>query len=405
MADSPGRKKRVASLTDAPRHTPVKVGAIEAPGDPSTPPSHFEPPSPGADREIFARHALMPPAHAATSPSGAASSTGATSPPKAERSARLPDADEAKRATEKKRSTSFPSAVADELPKRRFSFPKMGTLFLRAPVAPRAPQPRPVATAAPPKPAGPATSPRVAAKRRAGGAACRNKAALMHPRDMTVGSPDDRVTLVLDLDETLVRSSFDSGFNADFVAPFALNGSWCTARVRKRPFVDDFLLRVSRHFELVVMTAGVEPYASLVLDTLDTRRLIEKRFYRDSCTKTPDGLLVKDLHRLRRDLARTVLVDNSPNAYLWHPRNAIDVSDFVGDGADSELPVIAAFLEKIKDCDDLRPHLPHWRRGGDYDPGPLRNAREDDDDDAEAAAEGAGDATVDGWSLSDLKIA
>ena len=194
------------------------------------------------------------------------------------------------------------------------------------------------------------------------------------PTRPPVGSPllpardpsDSRITLVLDLDETLVRSSFDCTFEFDFEAPFALNGCWCTARVRKRPFVDDFLQRVSQNFELVLMTAGVEPYASLVLDILDDRRTLEYRFYRDSCTKTDTGLLVKDLSRFNRDLQRTIIVDNSPNAYLWHPQNAVDVDDFVGDSRDRQLCTVADFLEVIKDAKDIRPHLSHWRKGKNY---------------------------------------
>jgi len=185
---------------------------------------------------------------------------------------------------------------------------------------------------------------------------------LLPPRD----PQDTRITLVLDLDETLVRSSFDCTFEFDFEAPFALNGCWCTARVRKRPLVDDFLLRVSQHFELVLMTAGVEPYASLVLDILDERRVLEYRFYRDSCTKTDTGLLVKDLSRFNRDLDRTIIVDNSPNAYLWHPQNAVDVDDFVGDMRDRQLATVADFLDVIKEAKDVRPHLGHWRKGKNY---------------------------------------
>ena len=171
---------------------------------------------------------------------------------------------------------------------------------------------------------------------------------MLAPRDPS----DPRITLVLDLDETLVRSSFDAAFAADFEAPFTLNGARCTARVRKRPFVDEFLKRVSQKYELVVMTAGVKPYAKLVLDLLDKHGVLKARFYRESCTKTATGLLVKDLGRLNRDLKRTIVVDNSPNAYLWHPEHAVDVSDFVGDPQDEELAVLADFLDIIHDVED-----------------------------------------------------
>lgn len=195
------------------------------------------------------------------------------------------------------------------------------------------------------------------------------------PRRPAVGNPllpprsdpgDKRITLVLDLDETLVRSSFDMTFEFDFEAPFTLNGCWCTARVRKRPLVDTFLDRVSKHFELIVMTAGVEPYASLVLDILDKNRVLDYRFYRDSCTKTDHGLLVKDLSRFNRPMDKIIIVDNSPNAYLWHPNNAVDIKDFVGDQRDTELNTVADFLETIKDAHDVRPHLPHWKKGKAY---------------------------------------
>ena len=186
--------------------------------------------------------------------------------------------------------------------------------------------------------------------------------ALLAPRDPS----DPRITLVLDLDETLVRSSFDAAFAADFEAPFTLNGARCTARVRKRPFVDEFLKRVSQKYELVVMTAGVKPYAKLVLDLLDKHGVLKARFYRESCTKTATGLLVKDLGRLNRDLKRTIVVDNSPNAYLWHPEHAVDVSDFVGDPQDEELAVLADFLDIIHDVDDVRRPVARWRDGGAY---------------------------------------
>ena len=114
------------------------------------------------------------------------------------------------------------------------------------------------------------------------------------------------------------------------------------------------------------MTAGVQPYASLVLDMLDRGHVLERRFYRESCTKTANGLLVKDLGRMNRDLKRTIIVDNSPNAYLWHPEHAIDVVDFVGDPEDDELETIANFLDLIHDVDDVRAHVCHWRAGSNY---------------------------------------
>ncbi|KAH8071026.1 phosphoprotein phosphatase [Aureococcus anophagefferens] len=155
------------------------------------------------------------------------------------------------------------------------------------------------AAAASPRPAGRATVAASTPEKKEAAASPGARSMLLEPR----GAADQRVTLVLDLDETLVRSSFDTNFDADFEAPFNLNGSWCTARVRKRPFVD-----------------------------------------------------------------------NSPNAYLWHPEHAIDVVDFVGDPEDDELKTIADFLGVIHDVGGARQHA---RTGGAAGATSPPNARAD----------------------------
>mmetsp|Transcript_13122 Transcript_13122/g.34831 ORF Transcript_13122/g.34831 Transcript_13122/m.34831 type:complete len:352 (+) Transcript_13122:417-1472(+) len=290
-----------------------------------------EPPSPLSHRGILARHATFAPRSEAEKAFG--------SPIPVSPGARAPPVD----AASPRPQRAKPTKNTPTQPRRKFSFPKMG--FFSSKTKPRD-----------------STSGQGSPGPRRGPLALRRADALLAPRDPS----DPRITLVLDLDETLVRSSFDAAFAADFEAPFTLNGARCTARVRKRPFVDEFLKRVSQKYELVVMTAGVKPYAKLVLDLLDKHGVLKARFYRESCTKTATGLLVKDLGRLNRDLKRTIVVDNSPNAYLWHPEHAIDVSDFVGDPQDEELAVLADFLDIIHDVDDVRRHVARWRDGGAY---------------------------------------
>jgi TFIIF-interacting CTD phosphatase-like protein len=54
-----------------------------------------------------------------------------------------------------------------------------------------------------------------------------------------------KVTLILDLDETLVHSSFKPVPNADFVVPVEVDGIVHRVFVCKRPGVDQFMKRVS----------------------------------------------------------------------------------------------------------------------------------------------------------------
>eukprot|EP00210_Caulerpa_lentillifera_P003684 g3517.t1 len=58
-------------------------------------------------------------------------------------------------------------------------------------------------------------------------------------------------TLVLDLDETLVHSTFTITPNHDFVIPVLIDGQTKDVYVQKRPWLDHFLKKVCQKFEVV----------------------------------------------------------------------------------------------------------------------------------------------------------
>ncbi|XP_037085603.1 carboxy-terminal domain RNA polymerase II polypeptide A small phosphatase 1-like [Pollicipes pollicipes] len=66
-----------------------------------------------------------------------------------------------------------------------------------------------------------------------------------------------RVCLVIDLDETLVHSSFKPIPNADFIVPVEIDGAVHQVYVLKRPHVDDFLQKMGDMFECVLFTASL----------------------------------------------------------------------------------------------------------------------------------------------------
>ena len=59
--------------------------------------------------------------------------------------------------------------------------------------------------------------------------------------------PDDieKKTLVLDLDETLVHSSFKPIPNPDYIIPVDIDGRLVDVYVLKRPFLDNFMLKAA----------------------------------------------------------------------------------------------------------------------------------------------------------------
>lgn len=136
--------------------------------------------------------------------------------------------------------------------------------------------------------------------------------------------------------------------------------------VLKRPGVDEFLIEMAKHYEIVIYTASLNKYADPLLDLLDPKRVIRTRLFRESCVYY-EGNYVKDLSLLDRELSDTIIVDNSPSSYIFHPENAIDCSSYIDDPSDRELDQIAAFLKGAKDVRDVRGNCHKWREWPNVD--------------------------------------
>ena len=176
---------------------------------------------------------------------------------------------------------------------------------------------------------------------------------------------DSDLLVVLDMDECLIHSQFQSGaeYRQQESRPSS-SGTTCESfvlelpdgdivTVNKRPGIDEFLkkgvrclpsfirfdsirfhcnhiqtffnkltlphnISVGQKWETYIFTAAMEVYARPVLDVLDPNdELIASRFYRDSCTYNQLGVYVKDLSKIvpdDRDLK--VSLTQSPLA-IW----------------------------------------------------------------------------------------
>jgi len=163
-----------------------------------------------------------------------------------------------------------------------------------------------------------------------------------------------RITLLLDLDETLVHSTFDRTDNADYAIPLDLGGGeTSTVFVKKRPYVDYFLREVGEHFEVVIFTASLALYADPLLDKLDKAGVIAARLYREHCVYV-GGNYVKDMSLLGRPMTKLILVDNSPVTYAFQPENALPCTSWISDTSDDELNDILSILNAIKNVADVR---------------------------------------------------
>ncbi|CDS13226.1 hypothetical protein LRAMOSA05404 [Lichtheimia ramosa] len=161
-----------------------------------------------------------------------------------------------------------------------------------------------------------------------------------------------RKCLVLDLDETLVHSSFKVIPNPDFIVPVEIDNQYHNVYVLKRPGVDEFMRRMGQVYEIVVFTASLSKYADPVLDMLDIHKVVTHRLFRESCYNHK-GTYVKDLSQLGRELTQTLILDNSPASYIFHTSNAVPVSTWFSDPHDTELSDLIAFLEDLTTVDDV----------------------------------------------------
>lgn len=154
--------------------------------------------------------------------------------------------------------------------------------------------------------------------------------------------------LVLDLDETLVHSSFKYIRTADFVLPVDIDDQIHNVYVIKRPGVDEFLKRVGALYEVVVFTASVSRYGDPLLDILDKHKMIHHRLFRESCYNY-EGNYIKNLSQIGRPLSEIIILDNSPASYIFHPQHAIPISSWFSDTHDNELLDIIPLLEDLSE--------------------------------------------------------
>lgn len=165
---------------------------------------------------------------------------------------------------------------------------------------------------------------------------------LIPPMDLAYESEPCRLTVVLDLDETLV---------------WARN-----ATVVVRPFVQEFIQACLRNqCEIVLWTAGIPVYVNRILSAI-TRVVKRHTWFHYVIARSPlwysdEGPTVKDLRLVQRPLERVLVLENSPASMQHQPQNVLLVEDFYGDNMEDQSLLFAGqVVERLTQDAKTKPH-------------------------------------------------
>lgn len=93
----------------------------------------------------------------------------------------------------------------------------------------------------------------------------------------------------------------------------------------------------------------------MVLDHLDpNNEYIQHRLYREHCYATPEGMYVKDLRVINRNLADMVLIDNAAYSYAFQLDNGIPIIPYYEGKNDYELKALQHYLDQLLLEKDVR---------------------------------------------------
>lgn len=160
-------------------------------------------------------------------------------------------------------------------------------------------------------------------------------------------------TLFMDLDETLIHSSFTESEGFDSQIEIGDRAVWFNVR----PHAFEFLKNMSALYEVVLFTTAEKSYAEAFFEYLNLRceGALEAVLSRENCIHIYRGLYIKDLRTVvNRNIKDVVLLDNSAYCFGSQLGNGIPISSFLKDRSDLELLYIEDYLTRLSFAEDVR---------------------------------------------------
>ena len=136
--------------------------------------------------------------------------------------------------------------------------------------------------------------------------------------------PIKQITLVLDLDETLMSFVY-------------INNEKKEGLSRLRPFLYNFLNLVKEYYEIITFTAATKNYADPILDAIEIEKgkYFNYRLYRNHCSII-NNVIVKDISLIGRNISKIIIVDNMQQNFKLQKENGILISSFWGEDSNDK---------------------------------------------------------------------
>ena len=193
---------------------------------------------------------------------------------------------------------------------------------------------------------------------------------------------DDKKILVIDLDETLIHTSFEKVQNPDLTIQLDSNinkknninnnkndiplTKSVEAYIRIRPGVDQLLSQMSKYYDIYVYSASSKNYLNTIIKNIDKNNIIKQCYCRDDCIiyvedyeedfDKPNNKYkyIKDLKKINKELRNIVFIDNNTISFKLQEKNGIPIKSWYGDYEDLELYKLIPILKNLSGFYDVR---------------------------------------------------
>jgi carboxy-terminal domain RNA polymerase II polypeptide A small phosphatase len=162
--------------------------------------------------------------------------------------------------------------------------------------------------------------------------------------------------LILDLDETLIHATEkELQFSYDF--------KFDKYYVHKRPYLEKFLIDISKHFSIGIWSSADDNYVTEIVKSIKPENVeLEIIWGRSRCSIKRDYdldtyIFEKRLDKLKKKgfrLEQIIIVDDTPEKSRTNYGNAIYIQEFSGNTIDEELKHLHDYLLTLKNVENIR---------------------------------------------------